>query len=210
MPRILSRSFYTNDDVVQVARGLLGKYLVTNFNKRLTSGMIVETEAYSWIEQGCHAYQQKKTLRNEPMFDEGGVSYVYLCYGVYELFNVVTNKAGIADAVLIRALEPEDGLETMLRRAEAKSTSRITSGPGKLTKALGITRTHNRIDLQLGNKIWLEDRGKKIIDQEIESSPRIGLNFKNKDALLHWRFTIKDNGWTSKRSSDNRRKAHTT
>lgn len=198
MTRILPSSFYQNENVVRVAKSLLGKFLVTNFNNHLTSGMIVETEAYSWIEQGCHAYQQKKTTRNYPMFEEGGVSYVYLCYGVYELFNVVTNKVGIADAVLIRALEPHDGLDVMLRRTRAKSTSRITSGPGKLTRALGITRKHNRLDLTSGDKIWLEDKGKKVAPRQIVSSSRIGLNFKNKDALLPWRFTLSGSEWISK------------
>ena len=194
----LPRLFYINQDVVRIAKSLLGKILVTNINKKLTSGIIVETEAYSWQERGCHAYQQKMTLRNEPMFDSGGTSYVYLCYGVYELFNVVTNQEGIAEAVLIRAVEPMDGLEIMLKRTHAQSPARITSGPGKLTRALGITRKHNRINLTVGEKIWIEDRGIKFSPSQIESSSRIGLNFKGDDAQLPWRFTVKESAWLSK------------
>ena len=197
MPAILSQSFYLNEIVTEIAKALLGKVLVTNINKILTSGIIIETEAYSWIERGCHAYQQRKTTRNEPMFDKGGVSYVYLCYGVYELFNVVTNKEGIADAVLIRALEPRDGLHEMLRRTKVKSPARITSGPGKLTRALGISGKHNRIDLISGAKVWIEDQGIKYRPSQINSSSRIGLNIKNDDARLPWRFTVKGNPWLS-------------
>jgi DNA-3-methyladenine glycosylase len=197
MPAILSQSFYLNEIVTEIAKALLGKVLVTNINKILTSGIIIETEAYSWIERGCHAYQQRKTTRNEPMFDKGGVSYVYLCYGVYELFNVVTNKEGIADAVLIRALEPRDGLHEMVRRTKAKSPARITSGPGKLTRALAISGKHNRIDLISGEKVWIEDQGIKYRPSQINSSCRIGLNIKNDDARLPWRFTVKGNPWLS-------------
>jgi DNA-3-methyladenine glycosylase len=194
----LSRSFYLSDDVVGIAKSLLGKIIATNINNKLTSGIIVETEAYSWIERGCHAYQQKMTTRNEPMFNAGGISYVYLCYGIHELFNVVTNKEGIAEAVLIRALEPLEGIDEMLNRTKSKSLERITSGPGKLTRALGITRKHNRTDLLTGAHIWIEHRNRLNNQMQIESSTRIGLNFKSDDALLPWRFTVKGSQWISK------------
>jgi len=197
MSNKLKPSFYTGGDVVKIARSLLGKFLVTDLPGSVTSGMIVETEAYSWMERGCHAFNHKKTNRNAAMFEGGGVSYVYLCYGVHELFNIVTNKPGIAEAVLIRALEPRDGIESMLSRCGIKNPKGITSGPGKLTKALGITRKHNLVDLN-SEEVWIEDRGRKVKPNEIHSSVRIGMNFGGKDAVLPWRFTIKGNSWVSK------------
>lgn len=183
--------------MVKIARALLGKFLVTDFAGGISSGMIVETEAYSWMERGCHAFNQRKTNRNAAMFEGGGVSYVYLCYGVHELFNIVTNKPGIAEAVLIRALEPVDGIELMMDRYNIKNPKGITSGPGKLTKALGITRKHNQIELN-GPTVWIEDRNMKVKPKDIHSSARIGMNFEGKDAVLPWRFTIKGNSWVSK------------
>lgn len=193
----LPESFYLEPDVVKIAKNLLGKFLVTNLGDGLTSGMIVETEAYSWRERGCHAFQGKRTRRNEAMFASGGVSYVYLCYGMYELFNVVTNEQNVAEAVLIRALQPTEGQEIMLKRYGVKNLKRITSGPGKLTKALGITRAQNLFDLK-GDKVWIEDRGVLIKPSQREASARIGLNFGGSDAVLPWRFTIKDNEWVSR------------
>lgn len=193
----LPESFYQSDNVVQVARQLLGKVLITNIQGKITSGIIVETEAYSSIERGCHAYNDRMTERNKVMFDSGGICYVYLCYGIHHLFNVVTNQPGRADAVLIRALEPLEGVEIMMKRMNAKSTQRITSGPGKLTKALGIDRSHNGYYL-LDDQIWIEDRGMKLTSRQIESSARIGIDYAGEDALLPWRFTIKGNKWVSK------------
>lgn len=197
MPRKLPHTFYLQDDVVKIAKDLLGKVLVTDLPDGRTSGMIVETEAYSWTERGCHAFGKKRTKRNAPMHEPGGISYVYLCYGVYELFNVVTNKRDIPDAVLIRGLEPIDGIDTMMRRCNSDTQTRITSGPGKLTRALGISRVHNRVDLR-GGQIWLEDQGIALKPGQILASKRIGLNFTGKDAHLPWRFTIKGNTWVSK------------
>jgi DNA-3-methyladenine glycosylase len=193
----LPESFYLGPDVVNVAKNLLGKFLVTDLGDGLTSGMIVETEAYSWRERGCHAFKGKQTNRNAAMFQSGGVSYVYLCYGMYELFNVVTNEAGTAEAVLIRALQPVDGQEIMLNRYQTKSIKRITSGPGKLTKALGITRKLNLANLS-GDEIWIEDRGIEIKPSQRVASIRIGLNFDGPDVDLPWRFTVKGNEWVSK------------
>jgi len=136
-------SFYTGSDVTKIAKQLIGKKLVTNVLGKKSSGIIVETEAYSFCERGCHAYDSRMTNRNKVMFETGGVAYVYLCYGIHHLFNVVTNKKGSADAVLIRALEPIEGIEWMMERMKVKSIKRITSGPGKLTKALGIDRTYD-------------------------------------------------------------------
>lgn len=193
----LFESFYLEPEVVKVAKNLLGKFLVTDLGDGLTSGIIVETEAYSWRERGCHAFQGKQTNRNADMFQAGGVSYVYLCYGMYELFNVVTNEAGIAEAVLIRALQPIDGQEMMLKRCKTKSIKRITSGPGKLTKALGITRKLNLANLS-GDEIWIEDRGVEVKPSQRVASARIGLNFDGPDVDLPWRFTIKGSEWVSR------------
>jgi DNA-3-methyladenine glycosylase len=193
----LNSSFYSGGDVVRIAKMLLGKFLVSNLSTGKSSGMIVETEAYSWMERGCHAFNHKKTNRNAAMFEKGGVSYVYLCYGVHELFNIVTNEAGIAEAVLIRALEPVEGIELMLKRYQVKNLKGITSGPGKLTKALGITRSHNLEDLT-SDTIWIEDRKVLVDPSHIQTSARIGMNFKGEDAVLPWRFTIKGNSWVSR------------
>ncbi len=197
----ISESFYQQSNVVKIARELLGKQLFTNVNGLLTGGVIVETEAYSWKERGCHAFENKKTNRNAVMFNPGGFAYVYLCYGIHNLFNVVTNKDGVADAVLIRALEPIAGVEIMQKRMNAKTPKRITSGPGKLTKALGIDRSLNGKYL-LDDEVWLEDhdsnRDNNSARIKIVASKRIGIDYAGKDADLPWRFYIKDNSWVSK------------
>jgi len=194
----LPESFYQRSDVVKIARELLGKALFTRVNGMVTAGIIVETEAYSWKERGCHAYGGKKTDRNAIMFDSGGHAYVYLCYGIHHLFNVVTNKAGLADAVLIRALEPVEGLAEMhRRRAAVKHDVQLTSGPGKLTRAMGIDRKWNGKFL-LDNEVWIEDHGRKFSSRSIEASPRIGIDYAGDDAKLPWRFTIRGNKWISK------------
>src|SRR6185503_12120492 len=132
---LLDPSFYRRDNVVTVARELLGKALFTKVDGKITAGMIVETEAYSSVERGCHAYNNRMTDRNKVMFNDGGLAYVYLCYGIHHLFNVVTNATGKADAVLVRALEPLEGVGHMKKRMAVEGEARITSGPGKLSKA---------------------------------------------------------------------------
>lgn len=159
--------------------------------------MIVETEAYSFKEKGCHAYNNLRTPRTEVMFQEGGIAYVYLCYGIHHLFNIVTNKEDKAEAVLIRALEPIEGEPTMIKRLNAKHSSRITSGPGKLTKALGIDRMLNEKSLS-GNVIWLEDRGMKFAKNLLIKVKRVGIDYAEEDADLLWRFYIKNNSWVSR------------
>lgn len=194
----LSESFYQRDNVVKIAQELIGKGLFTRINGDLTAGIIVETEAYSWKERGCHAFGAKKTARNAIMFEKGGHSYVYLCYGMHNLFNVVTNNTNVADAVLIRALEPIVGVDLMrVRRGKLSNEFHLTSGPGKLTRALGIDRKWNGKFLA-GNDIWLEDLGKKISPTKIGKSPRIGIDYAGDDAFLPWRFTLKGSPWLSK------------
>lgn len=192
----LPESFYTRTNVVRIAKDLLGKKLITNIEGKKTTGIIVETEAYSYKEKGCHAYQNKMTNRNKAMFETGGVAYVYLCYGIHNLFNIVTNKSGMADAILIRALEPTEGTAWMQERMNTNNLKRITSGPGKLTKALGIDRTYDGILLN-SYQLWIEE-GVRILEKSICASTRIGIDYAGKDALLPWRFSIKDNVWVSK------------
>jgi DNA-3-methyladenine glycosylase len=194
----LTESFYERTNVVKIARELLGKSLFTKISGVVTSGMIVETEAYSWKEKGCHAYGGKLTARNKIMFDQGGHAYVYLCYGMHNLFNVVTNRSGTAEAVLIRALEPIEGLKEMQRRrGELKNPFHLTSGPGKLTKAMGIDRSFNGKFL-LNRDVWIEDIGEVVKSNSIAASERIGIDYAGEDAKLPWRFIVKGNKWVSK------------
>ena len=192
----LPKAFYLRKNVVLIAKELLGKSLLTCINGQITGGLIVETEAYSYRERGCHAYMGKMTTRNRVMFEEGGVAYVYLCYGIHNLFNVVVNGKDKPEAVLVRALQPIQGEDVMKRRMRASSIKRITSGPGKLTKALGIDGSCNGNDLS-SSELWIED-GVTIRKKEIVSAPRIGIDYAGEDAKLPWRFFIKDNGWVSK------------
>lgn len=188
------RSFFMNEDVTQVAKDLLGMYLVTEKDGLLTAGKIVETEAYCGRgDKACHA-NGKVTPRTEVMYREGGLAYVYLCYGIHHLINVVTNKEGQADAVLIRALEPVYGLEVMKER-RSFTKAKLASGPGTLTQALDINVKQTGTDL-LGNEIWI---AKSDTDPfEIDAGTRIGVDYAEEDALRPWRFIIKGNKFVSK------------
>ena len=189
---------YLNSNVVDVARQLLGKVLCTRFDGVLTRGKIVETEAYCGNnDKACHANNQKMTKRNKVMFSAGGSAYVYLCYGIHHLFNVVTNVEGQADAVLIRAIEPIEGIETMMtRRNLSIKGKRISGGPAMLTQSLGINTFHNGTVLN-GASIWIKDV--LPIDEEyIASATRIGVEYAEEDALKPWRFFIKENTWVSR------------
>ncbi|MEO5585200.1 MAG: DNA-3-methyladenine glycosylase [Flavobacteriales bacterium] len=182
----LDRTFYANTDVVEVARELLGKVLVTNIGGVLTSGVISETEAYAGaIDRASHAFGGKVTKRNTIMYGEPGFAYVYLCYGIHHLFNVVTDVPGVAHAVLVRAIHPLQGKETMLERRRTKVLT--TAGPGTLSQALGIRTEHNGVDL-LDDLITIEDHGIVIPRKSIIIGPRIGVDFAGHDALLPYRF----------------------
>lgn len=182
----LTKSFYIRTDVVAIAQELLGKWLMTEIDGVVTGGMIIETEAYKGPEdRACHAYQNRRTPRTEIMFAEGGHAYVYLCYGMHNLFNVVTGPRDLPHAVLIRALLPDCGLETMLQRRDHKK--QLVSGPGALCQALGITRAHNATSLLKG-PIWVEERN--YTPKEIIATPRIGIDYAGSDALLPWRFCL--------------------
>jgi DNA-3-methyladenine glycosylase len=195
----LPKEFYLQEDVLKICKELLGKFLYTKIDGKLSGGMITETEAYKAPEdKASHAYGGRKTPRTEIFYEEGGVSYVYLCYGIHHLFNVVTNKKDIPHAILIRAIEPFEGVEYMLkRRNKNKVSTLLTCGPGSMSQALGIGIQHNKVDLQ-GNDIWIEDRGIKIAKKDILKGPRIGVDYAAEYASKAWRFGIKNNSWVSK------------
>ena len=187
----LKESFYIRDNVVQISRELLGKVLVTRYGNKISSGIITETEAYNGIvDKASHAYNNRRTQRTEIMYGRGGTAYVYLCYGIHSLFNVVTNKENIPHAVLIRAIQPDRGLKLMLKRRGSPVAGKKTfSGPGSVSQALGIHYSDTGTNLA-GNKIWIEDTGNKILPEQIKVSPRIGVDYAGKDALLPYRFFI--------------------
>ncbi|WP_017729864.1 DNA-3-methyladenine glycosylase [Nafulsella turpanensis] len=204
-------SFYQRQDVVQISRELLGKYLFTRIDGVLTGGMIVETEAYNGrTDKACHSFGGRRTPRTEIMYQAGGVAYVYLTYGIHYLFNIVTNDEGQADAVLIRGIEPVEGLEIMMdRRGLEKPEKRLSAGPGVLSQALGIGRDHYGLPLN-GNIIWLEDRQTIIEEKEILARPRVGIAYAEEDALLPWRFSILNNPWVSKTETNYGDRTHRT
>lgn len=188
------RSFYECDNVVKVARDLIGMLLVSKINGVLTAGRIVETEAYCGRgDKACHA-NNKRTPRTETMYGKGGRAYIYLCYGIHHMFNVVTNVEGKADAVLIRALEPIVGLEEMkLRR---NNRGKLASGPGTLTQAMGIKTSMDNIDL-LGETIWI---AKNPSEEKINlvADRRVGVDYAEEDALKPWRFLLQGSSFVSK------------
>ena len=198
MDKKLPREFYTRSDVLEVARDLLGKKLVvTNRNGARVSGIIVETEAYRGPEdRASHAWNGRRTQRTETMYGVGGTAYVYFVYGMYNQFNVVTNAEDIPHAVLVRALEPSEGLASMRRRRRGRSEYELTSGPGRLCLAMGIDRKLDKADL-LGDRVWLED-GISISPRQIARGPRIGIDYAEKWIDRPWRFWVKDNPFVSR------------
>ncbi len=196
----LSLKFYNRRDVVQIARELLGKIIVTNINDVKTSGRIVETEAYiAMIDKASHAFGGRRTPRNEDMYAKPGTAYVYICYGMHQMFNIVTNERNVADAVLIRAVEPLEGIETMLKRTgKPVNDQTLTRGPGNVGKALGINKNHSGIHL-LDDTIYLMDDGFQIPGDKVGISTRIGVASAGTDALLPYRFYIKGNKYVSGR-----------
>ncbi|WP_160714895.1 DNA-3-methyladenine glycosylase [Chitinophaga solisilvae] len=190
-------TFYRQQDVTVIARQLLGQHLVTNINGERTSGIIVETEAYAGItDRASHAWNNRRTQRTGIMYAAGGVSYIYLCYGIHYLFNVVTNIQDVPDAVLIRALQPLEGLPLMQARYQHKIRPSYTSGPGNLCKALGIDPSFNGESLN-GHKVWIE-AGSRIPDAQIVATPRIGVQYAGEDALRLYRYYVEGNGWVSR------------
>jgi DNA-3-methyladenine glycosylase len=194
----LDNSFYDRPGVVKVARDLLGKVLVTAFDGQRTSGRIVEVEAYNGVvDRASHAYSGRRTRRTEIMFGPGGSAYVYLIYGIYHLFNVVTNRKDVPHAVLVRALEPMDGIPLMLKRTgKPKLDHTLTRGPGNLSRAMGLLTTHTGTLLS-GDEIFIEDDGYKPKRGEIVAGPRIGVDYAGEDAALPFRFYLKGNVYVS-------------
>jgi len=196
---ILDYSFYSRNDVVLIARQLIGKVLVSRFDGIMTSGVIYETEAYNGIiDSASHAFGGRRSPRTEIMYRDGGTAYVYLCYGVHSLFNVVTNKKDVPHAVLIRAIKPLENTEVMLKRTgKLKLTKSIGDGPGKVSALLGIhfSLTGSSLLRKSANSkkdgIWIEDRGINVGPSDIWAGPRIGVEYAGKDSKLPYRFRTK-------------------
>src|SRR6185437_15777984 len=189
----LPLSFYDRDDVIQIARELLGKIIVTHFDGQTTSARILETEAYiGFTDKASHSYGHRRTARNEHMYSPPGTAYVYICYGMHRMFNIVTNKKDIPDAVLIRVMEP------LIAKRTGKNINdkTLTRGPGNVGKALGIYKHHSGLFL-LDKEIFLLDDGEKMIAEKIGTSKRIGVDGAGDDALLPFRFYIKGNPYVS-------------
>lgn len=188
----LTSVFYDRVDVVQISRELLGKVLCANLAGNSTRVIITETEAYAGVDdRASHAYGGRRTDRTEPMFGEGGTAYVYLCYGIHHLFNVVTAGAGTPHAILIRAGKPLQGIETMLaRRGKSQLDKSLLAGPGSLAKAMGITTALSGQSL-FGDQIWIEDQQIAVDDNAIWSGPRVGVDYAREDASLPYRFVLR-------------------
>ncbi|WP_374948230.1 DNA-3-methyladenine glycosylase [Mucilaginibacter sp.] len=195
----LPENYYHNPDVVALSHDLIGKYLFTSIDGDVTGGYIVETEAYAGvIDKASHSFGGRMTPRTQTMYMQGGVSYVYLCYGIHEMFNIVTSAEGTPHAILIRGIQPTDGLDVMMMRRNMETLKpNITKGPGSVARALGISRKINALSLQ-SDTIWVEDKGLIIPDDEVASGPRIGVGYAGDDALLPYRFYVKGNIYVSK------------
>jgi DNA-3-methyladenine glycosylase len=185
----LAREFYLRDDVLTVSRELLGKVLCTRRGGTTTAAVISETEAYAGVDdRASHAYGGRRTRRTEPMFAEGGIAYVYLCYGIHHLFNVVTNREGTPHAILIRAGRPLTGTATMRkRRGKTVADKTLLAGPGSLARALGITTRDTGVSLA-GSRIWIEDHGFDVAVDTVSVGPRVGVDYAGDDALRPYRF----------------------
>ncbi len=197
-PRRLPLSFYRQRDALTLARDLLGSVVVVPTSDGIrVSGMIVETEAYRGVtDRASHAYGDRRTARTETMYAEGGVAYVYFVYGMHHQLNIVAGLADVPEALLIRALEPLEGVEIMSVRRNFVAERQLTSGPGKLCAALAIDRSFDGESLK-GDRIWLE-AGPEVASRHIARGPRIGIDYAGKDVLKPWRFWLKNNVYVSR------------
>lgn len=188
----VQRKFYIRDDVVQISKELLGKVLCTKLNGQVTKAVITETEAYAGVtDKASHAYGGRRTKRTEPMYALGGTAYVYLCYGIHHLFNVVTNEADTPHAILIRAGKPLEGPDVMMKRRNKKEMDNsLLAGPGSLGQALGITTGLSGASL-LGNRIWIEDQQIPVDSEDVLSGPRVGVDYAEEDAQRTYRFRVR-------------------
>ena len=197
----LKLDFYQREDVIQIAKELLGKIIATNIDGKLTSGRIVETEAYvGHTDKASHAFNGKRTARNEHMYGNAATTYVYICYGMHQMLNIVTNKKEVPDAVLIRAIDPLDGIDIMLKRtAKIRLDNTLTKGPGNVGKALGISKTYSGKNL-LHEEIYIyQDKESNISEALIGISKRIGIDSAGEDAFLPYRFYVRGNKYVSGR-----------
>ena len=190
---VLGPAFYRRDNVTELARLLLGKFLFTSVDHLLTGGMITETEAYKGIhDRASHAFNGRRTERTRIMFEEGGKAYVYLCYGIHSLFNIVTNQAGVPDAILIRGIRITHGNEAIgTRLKRTVPLYEMVSGPGLVSRTLGITTGLTGLPLMKKpekDAIWLEDRGVVVPEGQVTCTPRIGVDYAGEDALLPYRY----------------------
>lgn len=194
----LTREFYVREDTLQVARDLLGKILVVpDENGDRVSGSIVETEAYLGpADKAAHSYNNRRTKRTEVMFAEGGAAYVFFVYGMYFQFNVVTGKKDVPHAILIRAVEPLEGIEIMRKRRGEMPDKNLTSGPGKLSIALGVDKSFDGEDL-FGRRVWIEQNAENS-KSKISSGKRIGIDYAEEYSGKPWRFWLKNNSFVSK------------
>ncbi|HWW75694.1 MAG TPA: DNA-3-methyladenine glycosylase [Pyrinomonadaceae bacterium] len=197
----LKRDFYTRADTLVVARDLLGKRLVVPApDGARVSARIIEVEAYLGVEdRAAHSYGGRRTARTETMFGVGGLVYVFFVYGMHHQLNVVTGLAGQPHAVLLRAVEPEEGIELMRERRPVSKERELTSGPGKLCRALGIDGGYNGEDLTRGRRIWIEETGASFADEEIAAGPRVGIDYAGEDALKPWRFWVGGSEFVSRK-----------
>jgi DNA-3-methyladenine glycosylase len=198
----LKLNFYDRENVVTIAQELLGKILVTQIGGQRCSGRIVETEAYAGInDRACHAFEGKRTVRSEHLYGEPGTLYVYICYGMHHLVNVITNKKDIPHAVLIRALEPLEGVEEMLERTGKVSLDfTLTKGPGNVARAMGLSKSHSGGNF-FSDAFFLEDDGTRYKKDQILATKRIGVESAREDAELPYRFIVKGNPYVSARKS---------
>jgi len=197
----LTTDFFQREDTVQIAKELLGKLLVTNFNGIRTSGRITETEAYKAPEdKACHAYLNRNTKRTKTMFLAGGVAYIYLCYGIHHLFNVVTGPVGSAHAVLIRAIEPVDGITIMQERRGGMAVKpQLTAGPGVMSKALALHKQYDALSLCMSDSLFWIEAEAVLPPNQIVATPRIGIDYAEESIDWPWRFYENGNRWVSKR-----------
>lgn len=198
MYKKLPAEYFQSEETLTISQNLLGMYLISTMENKVTAGMIVETEAYLGAEdRACHAFGQRRSKRTEVMYLPGGHWYVYLCYGIHSLVNIVTHRAEEPHAILIRAIEPSEGINHMLQRRKMHNIDyRLTSGPGSLSMALGITT--NLTGEPIGTRVWIEDRGVRVTADQIISSPRVGVSYAKEHALLPYRFQLNDNPWVTR------------
>ena len=184
--------FFSGEDVLLIARQLIGMRLNTLIDNKLTTGIITETEAYAGeTDRASHAFGGRRTTRTETMYQQGGLAYIYLCYGIHSLLNVVTNQPGVPHAVLIRGIYPVSGLDLMEQRFNRRiKPVKDGSGPGKVTKLMGLDCSYNATDMSVSNVLWIEESDFRFSHRFIKATPRIGVDYAGEDALLPYRYLV--------------------